>query len=60
MALEDVEIGGRLIREGEGVLAPALSANRDPEAFERPDELDLSRSARGHVAFGFGPHQCLG
>ncbi|MEU6262632.1 cytochrome P450 [Saccharopolyspora shandongensis] len=58
--MEDVEIGGVLIPEGEGVVALGSSANRDPEAFDRPDELDLARNARGHVAFGFGPHQCLG
>ncbi|WP_437773310.1 cytochrome P450 [Arthrobacter sp. KNU40] len=34
--------------------------NRDPEAFEDPDTLDLERDARHHVAFGFGVHQCLG
>ncbi|PKW17192.1 cytochrome P450 [Saccharopolyspora spinosa] len=59
-AVEDVEIGGVLIRAGEGVVALASSANRDPEVFDRPDELDINRNARGHVAFGFGPHQCLG
>ncbi|MEV6227290.1 cytochrome P450 [Saccharopolyspora shandongensis] len=57
---EDVEIGGVVIPEGEGVVALGSSANRDPEAFDQPDELDLTRNARGHVAFGFGPHQCLG
>ncbi|MGP4016146.1 cytochrome P450 [Saccharopolyspora sp. 5N708] len=59
-ALEDVEIGGVLIRAGEGVVAMGTAANRDPEAFDRPDELDINRNARRHVAFGFGPHQCLG
>ncbi|QUH06138.1 cytochrome P450 [Saccharopolyspora erythraea] len=59
-ALADVEIGGVLIREGEGVVAVGLSANRDPEAFDSPDELELDRQARNHVAFGFGAHQCLG
>lgn len=59
-ALEDVEIGGVLIRAGEGVVALGTAANRDPEVFDRPDELDINRNARGHVAFGFGPHQCLG
>jgi cytochrome P450 len=60
LALEDVEIGGVLIRAGEGILALGYSANRDPRAFDRPDELDIQRGARHHVAFGFGPHQCLG
>src|SRR5207248_6532701 len=49
-----------LIRAGEGVLAPGYAANRDPRAFENADELDIERGARHHVAFGFGPHQCLG
>jgi cytochrome P450 len=60
VATADVEIGGILIRAGEGVVALANSANRDPEAFDHPDELDIGRNARHHVAFGFGAHQCLG
>ncbi|PRY39508.1 cytochrome P450 [Umezawaea tangerina] len=60
MAVQDVELGGVTIRAGEGVLGLLHSANRDPEAFEKPDELDIARGARHHVAFGFGPHQCLG
>jgi len=60
VAKEDVEIGGVLIRAGEGVLALANTANRDPEVFENGDELDLERGARNHLSFGFGPHQCLG
>jgi len=60
VATEDVEIGGVLIRAGEGVLALANTGNRDPEVFENADELDLERGARNHLAFGFGPHQCLG
>lgn len=60
VAKEDVEIGGRTVRAGEGVFALGGSANRDPEAFENPDELDTGRGARQHVAFGYGPHQCLG
>jgi cytochrome P450 len=60
VATADVEIGGVLVRAGEGVVALASSANRDPEAFGNPDELDIGRSARHHVAFGFGAHQCLG
>ncbi|WP_410673574.1 cytochrome P450 [Amycolatopsis sp. cmx-4-68] len=60
LCVEDIEVGGQLIRAGEGVLALGYSANRDPRAFENPDELDIERGARHHVAFGFGPHQCLG
>lgn len=60
VATEDVEIGGVRIAAGEGVLASSESANRDPEAFGDPDHLDIHRSARHHVAFGFGVHQCLG
>jgi cytochrome P450 len=56
----DVEIGGVLIPAGEGVVALAHAANRDPDAFPQPDELDIGRTARHHLSFGFGAHQCLG
>jgi cytochrome P450 len=59
-ALEDIEIGGQVIRAGDGLLLPAEIANRDPAVFLDPDRLDITRDARGHVAFAFGPHQCLG
>src|SRR3954470_16147436 len=55
LCVEDVEVGGQLIRAGEGVLALGYAANRDPRAFENADELDIERGARHHVAFGFGP-----
>ncbi|WP_224392360.1 cytochrome P450 [Pseudonocardia sp. ICBG1293] len=60
LCVEDVELGGRLIRAGEGVLALTYAANRDPRVFDDPDELDIERGGRHHLAFGFGPHQCLG
>lgn len=60
LAKEDVEIGGVVIKAGEGVVALANTANRDPEVFQNADELDLERGSRNHLAFGFGPHQCLG
>ena len=60
VAREDVEIGGVLIRAGEGVIALGNTANRDPAAFEDADRLDVTRGARHHIAFGFGAHQCLG
>ncbi|UQI49384.1 cytochrome P450 [Streptomyces sp. HU2014] len=58
-ATADVEIGGTLIRAGEGVAALS-AADRDPEAFADPDTFDVTRDKRGHLAFGSGPHQCLG
>ena len=60
LCVGDIEIGGQLIKAGDGVLALTYSANRDPRAFDSPDELDVQRGARHHLAFGFGPHQCLG
>ncbi|HEY0001289.1 MAG TPA: cytochrome P450, partial [Actinoplanes sp.] len=60
MATADTMVGDVPIRAGEGVLTLGLIANRDPDVFADPDTFDLERSARHHVAFGFGPHQCLG
>jgi cytochrome P450 len=60
VATEDVEIGGQLIRAGEGVIMPGDAGNRDGSVFEDPDRLDVTREARHHVAFGYGVHQCLG
>jgi len=59
-ATDDVEIGGVTVERGHGVIASLLAANWDPERFERPEEFDVTRDARGHVAFGFGVHQCIG
>ncbi|MER6948629.1 cytochrome P450 [Nonomuraea sp. NPDC000554] len=60
VATEDQEIGGQPVRKGEAILVLGASANRDERAFERPDEFDVERGARNHVAFGYGVHQCLG
>ncbi|WP_222853976.1 cytochrome P450 [Fodinicola acaciae] len=60
MAVEDIQIGGQTIKAGEAVFVLAASANRDERAFERPDDFDIHRSGRRHVAFGYGIHQCLG
>jgi hypothetical protein len=59
-AKEDVEVAGQVIKAGEGVILPLDLSNRDPEAFENPDELDLTRNFKNHLSFAFGPHQCLG
>ncbi|OXM49845.1 cytochrome P450 [Amycolatopsis alba] len=60
LATADVEIGGTLIRAGEGVIGLSNAGNHDPDGFENPDDFDIERGARHHVAFGFGVHQCLG
>lgn len=60
VAIEDIEIAGEVIRAGEGVILPNDIANRDTAMFPDPDRLDVHRDARGHMAFGFGVHQCLG
>ena len=60
VAREDMEIGGVTISAGDGVLLQIGAANRDPNAFDDPDTLDIERDAHRHMAFGFGVHQCLG
>ncbi|MFE1171143.1 cytochrome P450 [Streptomyces sp. NPDC058773] len=60
VATADIEIGGQIIRADDAVLFPSSLINRDAAVYPAPDELDLDRSARHHVAFGFGVHQCLG
>ncbi|MFJ2559216.1 MULTISPECIES: cytochrome P450 [unclassified Streptomyces] len=60
VAIEDVTIGGQLIRAGEGIVMNMPAGNRDASVFDRPDEFDIDRNPRGHLAFGYGIHQCLG
>ncbi|MEU5847204.1 cytochrome P450 [Saccharopolyspora shandongensis] len=60
VATEDVRLGDVVIRAGEGVLLSFYAANRDPDAYDHPDEFDIWRDARHHLTFGFGPHMCLG
>lgn len=60
VASEDLEIGGRRVRKGQIVGLLIGAANRDPDAFARPDELDLTREENPHLAFGHGVHFCLG
>jgi cytochrome P450 len=59
-ALHDVEVGGELVKEGEAIAIDLPVANRDPAHFTDPDTLDLAKPAAGHVAFGYGVHQCIG
>ncbi|MDA3648374.1 cytochrome P450 [Saccharopolyspora indica] len=60
VATRDVEIGGERVPAGDQVLLCLGAANRDPARFDRPEEFDITRDARGHLAFGHGMHGCLG
>jgi cytochrome P450 len=59
-AAEDVELGGKTIRRGEGIIVILGSADRDPARFRNPNVLDFTREDNKHVAFGRGSHYCLG
>jgi pimeloyl-[acyl-carrier protein] synthase len=59
-ATEDIQLAGQTLREGQAAIVMLGAANRDPDAFEGPDVLDLSRSPNHHVAFGRGGSMCLG
>lgn len=60
IALEDIEVEGVTIKAGEGIVSSLPAANFDPAAFPEPEKLDVTREARHHHAFGWGPHQCIG
>src|SRR6185312_6712187 len=59
-AAGELQVRDQVIREGEFVAVSALAANRDLEPDGDLDRLDVRRPLLGHLAFGFGPHQCLG
>jgi cytochrome P450 family 142 subfamily A polypeptide 1 len=59
-ATTDVDFHGRTIRAGQKVMLLYPSANRDEDQFPDPFRFDIHRSPNEHVAFGFGPHFCLG
>jgi len=55
-----VTIGGQEVGEHERVMANLFAANRDPSAFDHPDDVVLDRTPNRHAAFGFGIHRCVG
>ncbi|MFF4767354.1 cytochrome P450 [Streptomyces sp. NPDC001255] len=59
-ALEDTEIRGQAIARGDYVVMLYQSANRDEDIWERPEEFDVTRPVKRNLAFGFGPHICVG
>jgi cytochrome P450 len=56
----DVVLGGQTLRRNDRVVISWLGANHDEQEFERPDEIVLDRAPNRHVAFGLGPHRCIG
>jgi cytochrome P450 len=57
---EDVELADRVLPRGTTVVCSMAAANRDEGVFDHADEMDLARSPNPHLAFGAGPHSCLG
>ncbi len=60
IALEDVEMRGKVLRKDDRIRWFISSANRDPDAFPNPETFDIFRQPNQHVAFGSGTHHCLG
>lgn len=61
LVLNDTELGGHKIPKGSMLQLRYAAANRDPKKFENPDKFDIERkNARAHLAFGKGPHMCVG
>ena len=60
VAMEDMEYEGHSIKRGERMMINLPAACRDPEVFERPDEVLIDRQKNRHIAFGIGIHRCAG
>jgi cytochrome P450 len=61
IAMTDTEIGGQVVKKGDKIYLSYAAANRDPAVFDDPHRFDITRSnARRHLAFGAGPHICVG
>ena len=60
-ALQDVELGGKTIKQGDKVVMWYVSGNRDEDAIENPNAFIIDRERpRHHLSFGFGIHRCMG
>jgi cytochrome P450 len=57
---QDTELRGQQLHEGDRVIMMFASGDRDEEKFENPDQLDIHRNPKEHLALGTGPHLCLG
>jgi cytochrome P450 len=61
VAKVDIELGGKTIRAGDGIICSNMSANRDAEIFPDPDKFDMhqKRGPEKALGFGYGPHECV-
>lgn len=57
---QDAQLGGKTLRRGDIVFQMLNAANRDPAHFADPDTFDIRRADNRHIAFGYGPHFCIG
>jgi cytochrome P450 len=60
LATQELPLGGQQVAAGQALLLLLGAANRDPRVFRDPDQFDLQRTPNHHLAFGEGPHYCLG
>ncbi len=60
LVAKEVDLGGRTLHEGDWLLLPFPSGNRDPDVFPDADKVLLDRTENRHAAFGLGIHRCLG
>jgi hypothetical protein len=58
-ATTDIDLNGASIRSGERIVLRIIAANRDPERFSHPNQVDLARRNPGHLTLGAGPHACV-
>jgi len=56
----DIEFAGQSMREEDKIIVSFTAANRDPKIYQNPDTFDIYRQPNPHLAFGYGPHFCLG
>jgi cytochrome P450 len=56
----DIVLGGQRLRRNDRVIISWFGANHDENVFDRADEVVLDRTPNRHLAFGLGPHRCIG
>lgn len=59
-AIDDVDLGSIHVRKGDRLILRIAAANKDPERFPYPEQIDWTHQGRGHLALGAGPHSCVG